>query len=546
MEYLNIGTAIQLQRLHYLPKLPPLLTQIRQVGAENLEILETEVEPEIRKLFPSTCKQKPLVLRQQQGLTARTPKRVGVVFSGGQASGGHNVISGLYDALLGLHHESRLFGFLGGPSGILNNQHIEITRDIVQRYRNQGGFDMLGSGRTKIDTIEQFENVAKVIDTLQLNGIVVIGGDDSNTNAALLAEYLKSKGLQISIIGVPKTIDGDLKNEQIEISFGFDTATKTFSDTIGNIARDALSAKKYYHFIRLMGRSASHIALECALQTHSNITLIGEEIQAKSMTFQMLVDAICDGICRREAEKGKNYGVILLPEGVIEFIPEFKCLIEELNKLQNSDNLEKVLSSESYSCFSSLPSFIKKQLLMDRDPHGNVQVSKIETERLFISAVTEELERRKQKGRYKGKFNPQPHFLGYEGRCAYPSNFDAKYCYALGHIAALLIQQGLTSYMCTIKNLGCAVEEWECRCIPLVSMMGFEERQGKAKPVIRKALLDLKKAPFRAFEDSRDDWLMEDSYCFPGPIQFNGLPVVSEAVTLTLSLEQNLCVPLPY
>lgn len=556
MDYGFVGSALQLQRLHYQPKLPLLLTQIRQVGIEFLES-ENKIDPAIKKLFPHTFEQRPVIFNQKRGLASTTPKRVGVLFSGGQAAGGHNVVAGLFEALSALHHGSRLFGFLNGPSGLLNNEHIEITRQIVQQYRNQGGFDMLGSGRTKIETPEQFAAVMKVADALQLDGIVIIGGDDSNTNAALLAEYMQAQRFQISIIGVPKTIDGDLKNEHIEISFGFDTACKVYSDIIGNIARDSLSAKKHYHFIKLMGRSASHIALECALQTHSNITLIGEEVFAKSQTLPMLIEYICDIICVR-AENDKNYGVILLPEGIIEFIPDFRILISELNALldfrkpqraeldkltdsiQRQDYLKKLLSQGAYSCFISLPLFIQEQLLMDRDPHGNVQVSKIETERLFISAVQQELEQRKKQGKYAGKFSAQAHFLGYEGRSCFPSNFDAKYCFGLGHVAALLIQHELTGYMCAIKNLGRALDDWECRGVPFVSMIALEERHGKSKPVIRKALVDLKKSPFRAFEDSREEWACSDSYCYPGSIQFSGLPAVTEAVTITLSLEQNL------
>ncbi len=554
MDFSYNNSPLQLQRLYYQPKLPNILSQLRQVGETTQESQEQSIDPAIKKLFPQTCNQKPILFTLQSTLsTSHTPKRVGVVLSGGQAPGGHNVIIGLFDALQSLHHESRLFGFLNGPSGILKNEYIEITRDIVQRYRNQGGFDMIGSGRTKIETPEQFQAAAVTADALQLDAFVIIGGDDSNTNAAILAEYLKAKGLQVDVIGVPKTIDGDLKNEHIEISFGFDTAAKTYSDIIGNIARDALSAKKYYHFVKLMGRSASHIALECALQTHANLTLIGEEVFVRGMTLRSITQEITDLICHR-AEHGKNYGLILIPEGIIEFIPEFRILISELNTLlapekthaavlENLEEtgrktyLEKQLSQEAFACFTSLPSLIQDQLLMDRDPHGNVQVSKIETERLFISTVAHELSKRKKEGTYNGKFNPQPHFLGYEGRSCFPSNFDAKYCYALGHVAALLINSNATGYMCSIKNLAGPVEEWQCGGVPLVSMLVLEERHGKSKPVIRKALVNLKGEPFRAFDDARSVWALEDCYAFPGPIQFSGLPAVSESITVTLSLE---------
>lgn len=550
------ATPFQLQRLHYMPKLPEILLNLRQVGAEFQPHDTSQTPQQIKDKFPQTIHQPAVAFKKLNGLPAHTPKRVGVVLSGGQAPGGHNVIVGLYDALQTLHHESRLFGFLGGPSGIVNNQTIEITRDIAQRYRNQGGFDMIGSGRTKIETPEQFQAALKTVDALQLDAIVIIGGDDSNTNAAHLAEFFKSKGLNISVIGVPKTIDGDLKNEYIETSFGFDTASKTYSDIIANIAKDAISAKKYYHFIKLMGRSASHITLECALQTHPNFTLIAEEVAASKKTLHEITNQICDIICQR-AEKGKDYGVVLLPEGVIEFIPEFKRLIADLNtllspELQHGANLQKqktseerlnylknILSADSYTCLLSIPAIIQDQLLLDRDPHGNVQVSKIETERMFIAAVSQELEKRKNAGKYNGKFNAQPHFLGYEGRSCYPSNFDSQYCYSLGHVAALLIQNNLTGYMASVTNLTAPVAEWECSGIPLTSMLALEERQGKQKIVIEKALVDLKGAPFRVFDDLRGDWQIEDDYRFPGPIQFSGLPVVTESITLTLALERN-------
>ncbi len=551
-----IMSPLQNQRLSYLPKLPALLSHLRQVGIAYQPCDPSKVQPSILEKFPHTACQPSIAFKHVSGLPPHTPKRVGVVFSGGQASGGHNVIVGLFDALLTLHPDSRLFGFVGGPSGIINNSYIEITRDLAHRYRNMGGFDMIGSGRTKIDTPEQFEAAAKTADALRLDAFVIIGGDDSNTNAALLAEYFKGKGLQISVIGVPKTIDGDLKNCDIEISFGFDTACKTYSDIIGNIARDALSAKKYYHFIKLMGRSASHIALECALQTHPNLTLIGEEVTYTRKTLRDLTVEISDLICKR-ADKGMHYGVILLPEGIIEFIPEFRKLISELNVLlapnavhstelakwtspeERLAYIKKILTLESFACFSSIPALIQDQLLTDRDPHGNVHVSGIETEKLFISTVSEELAARKRAGTYKGKFSPQAHFLGYEGRSCFPSNFDAQYCYVLGHAAALLIQNNVTGYMCTIGNLTAPVEEWECGGTPLAGMLIMEERHGKPVPVIKKALVDLRGAPYKAFQDLSPDWQLEDKYRFPGPIQFTGHHDVTDALTYTLLLETN-------
>ncbi|MFA6915776.1 MAG: diphosphate--fructose-6-phosphate 1-phosphotransferase [Parachlamydiales bacterium] len=546
-------SPLQLQRQQYQPKLPSILEHLRQVGGHFKALDGNEADPSILSLFPQTKDQDEIVFSIQSGLPAHTPKRVGVLFSGGQASGGHNVITGLFDALVNLHHESRLFGFLGGPSGLISDQHVEITHDLVQKYRNQGGFDMIGSGRTKIETSAQYEAALYTAEHLKLDAIVIIGGDDSNTNAALLAEFIKSKGRNICVIGVPKTIDGDLKNEHIEISFGFDTASKTFADIIGNIARDALSAKKYYHFIRLMGRSASHIALECALQTHPNYVVIAEEVLEKAKTLQNITDEICDVISRRAAA-GKNYGIILLPEGIIEFIPEFRLLINELNTVLAPDKphalaldaatdkkalLSTLLSDASNQCFKSIPQAIQEQLLMDRDPHGNVQVSKIETEKLFITAVEKELEERKQKGLFQGKFSAQGHFLGYEGRSCYPSNFDSQYCNALGYVAALLIQMRATGYIATVSRLAEAVDEWQCGGIPLVKMMAMEERHGKQKPVIKKALVDLNNAPFKTLAKLRDSWVQEDKYCFPGPIQFAGLPALTEGRTFTLLLESS-------
>jgi pyrophosphate--fructose-6-phosphate 1-phosphotransferase len=486
----------------------------------------------------------------------RPPLRVGVVLSGGQASGGHNVITGLFDALKRLNPESRLFGFLNGPAGIIKNQQIELTSELLNSYRNQGGFDLIGSGRTKLEAQSDLEAAEKAVASLSLDGLVIIGGDDSNTNAALLAEYFCRKKVACSVVGVPKTIDGDLKNSAIEASFGFDTACKTYAELIGNLMRDALSAKKYYYFVKLMGRSASHIALECALQTHPNWTLIGEEVAQKKQTLEQLVSQLADLIASR-AEAQKNYGVFLIPEGILEFIPEVKMLIVELNQLLAGDSiyvaaLEKLGSSEqkveyisrfltpeSQRCCRTFPTEIQAQLLIGRDAHGNVQVSKIETERLFIDLVKKELKKRAKLGAYSGSFSPQPFFLGYEGRACLPTNFDAQYCYALGHVAALLINQKKTGYICSIRNLHLPTEQWEAGAEPLTTMIGFEDRHGQTKPVIAKAYVDLHGGPFKQFSAQREAWKMEDQYRYPGPIQFFGPTALTDATTITLQLEKN-------
>lgn len=461
-----------------------------------------------------------------------------MVLSGGQAAGGHNVIIGLFDALKKLNPNSQLFGFLDGPSGIIKNKHRELKADELHRYRNTGGFDLLGSGRTKIETPEQFASSLETVKNLNLDGLVIIGGDDSNTNAALLAQYFKKNGCKTTVVGVPKTIDGDLKNQYIEISFGFDTACKTYADIIGNIMRDTLSAKKYWYFTKLMGRSASHVTLEVALQTHPNLAWIGEEVKANKRTLESLVKEAADLIIRR-SESGKDYGVILIPEGIIEFIPEVSQLIKELNLLiakgiKEESEIAKNLSDASKHSFSIIPALVKQQLLFDRDPHGNVQVSKIETERLFITMVEEELQRR----HFKGKFSPQPLFLGYEGRSAYPSNFDCQYCNALGYAAALLINERANGYICCVQNLTEPVEDWTIGGVPLIAMIHQEERKGKFVPVIEKALVDLKGPVFAAFNKKRDSWKMEDHYQFPGPIQFWGPTEITDATTLTLDYEK--------
>ncbi|MEW5814182.1 MAG: diphosphate--fructose-6-phosphate 1-phosphotransferase, partial [Spirochaetota bacterium] len=480
-------------------------------------------------------------------------RNIGVVLSGGQAPGGHNVIAGLFDALKKGSPASKLFGFLGGPAGILEDKAIDLTARYIDQFRNTGGFDIIGSGRTKLEKEEQFDKCIEVCNNRAISALVIIGGDDSNTNAALMAEYFSRKNAGISVIGVPKTIDGDLKNEHIETSFGFDTATKTYSELIGNIARDANSAKKYWHFIKLMGRSASHICLECALQTQPNYAVISEEVENDQQTLDQIITEIVDIIVKR-SENRENFGVVLVPEGLIEFIPEIGKLISELNNLlaahepffktlntfeRQSEWINKNLSKDSSYAFSTLPNDIQRQLLMDRDPHGNVQVSRIETEKLLIELVEARLLELKNEGRYKGKFSPQSHFLGYEGRSAFPSNFDADYCYSLGYNAFMLIASGLTGYISAIKNLSKPADEWSAAGIPLTMMMTIEQRSGKLKPVIKKALVELDKKPFRLFAGKRADWGLKTSYIYPGAIQYFGPPEVCDQPTITLSLEHN-------
>lgn len=479
----------------------------------------------------------PIIRFTESKETLKTqPLRLGVVLSGGQAAGGHNVIIGLYDALKKLNPKSQLFGFLDGPSGIIKNIHKELVLEELNRFRNTGGFDLLGSGRTKIESPEQFVSSLETVKKLDLDGLVIIGGDDSNTNAALLAQYYRENNCKTCVVGVPKTIDGDLKNSFIEISFGFDTACKTYSEIIGNVMRDTLSAKKYWYFIKLMGRSASHVTLEAALQTQPNLAWISEEVLAKKRTLSDLVAEAADLVSKRSAS-GKNYGIVLIPEGIIEFIPEVKLLIKELNTLLadgKAESIETLLTEASKRCFLAIPKDVRAQLLYDRDPHGNVQVSKIETERLFIQMVKEELKRR----RFKGKFDPQPMFLGYEGRAAFPSNFDCQYCYALGYVAALLIQSKASGYICSIQNLTEPVEDWTIAGIPLIAMIHQEERNGKVVPVIEKALVDLDGPVFAAFNAMRQKWALEDHYHSPGPIQFWGPPEIADATTLTLDYEK--------
>ncbi|NLF82787.1 MAG: diphosphate--fructose-6-phosphate 1-phosphotransferase, partial [Candidatus Gastranaerophilales bacterium] len=530
-------SPLQKARSEYKPKLPAALKS----GIKNLKVVKGAATTaagdvdQIKKMFPNVFGAEVITFEPGQDAGAQKTINAGVILSGGQAPGGHNVIAGIFDALKEANPENKLYGFLGGPSGIIDGKYMELTADYVQEYRNTGGFDIIGSGRTKLETPEQFEKALATCKKLGISAIMIIGGDDSNTNAALLAEYMKAKGEDIQVIGVPKTIDGDLKNEQIETSFGFDTATKVYSELIGNIQRDANSAKKYWHFIKLMGRSASHIALECALKTRPNITLISEEIAEKKMSLAQIIDYMADIIAKR-AEAGKNFGIALIPEGLIEFIPEMKELISNLNdqlaEAENKDEYKKLcgwdvkiayikglLRDRNSDLFNSLPKSIQIQLLLDRDPHGNVQVSKIETEKLLTEMLEAKLAKMKAEGTFKGKFATQSHFFGYEGRCAAPSNFDADYCYSLGYNAFALIQAGLTGYISSVRSLINPAENWIAGGIPLTSMMNIEKRHGEFKPVIKKALVELDGAPFRYFAQNRETWALEDCYLYPGPIQ---------------------------
>jgi diphosphate-dependent phosphofructokinase len=528
-------SPLQKERVDYCPKTPPLLELLPTLVAFPDEKTFVAQESEsIKNLFPHTSKNPFLSFKLVPLTQALPPLRIGVVLSGGQAPGGHNVIAGLFDGLKDIHPDCVLVGFLDGPEGIIKNKFIEITKELLFSYRNQGGFDIIGSGRSKIETSEQFEAAEKTVLSLGLNGLVIIGGDDSNTNAAFLAEYFKKKEIPLNVVGVPKTIDGDLKNEFIEISFGFDTACKVYSEMIGNILKDSLSSKKYYFFIKLMGRSASHITLECALKTHPNLALIGEEIAEKQLTLKDVVQLIVTMIVKR-AEKGKNYGVILIPEGIIEFIPDVSRMLKELNSiLANGDFKPELMSPESLETFNTFPKDIQKQLLFDRDSHGNVQVSKIESERFLMELVGIELEKLEKEIKYKGKFSPQPLFLGYEGRSALPSNFDADYCYTLGNAAAVLLNNHASGYMACVKNLSKPYNEWEIFGVPIHTMLHQEVRGGKEKTVIKKALVDLASKPFIQFQEKRELWMYEDDYLSPGPIQFFGPPKFADSAPLTL------------
>ena len=542
-------SLLQRERAAYQPKLPKGLQGAVKVqeGEPTQSVGDQE---EIKKLFPNTYGM-PLV-EFVPGDEAMSQKiNVGVILSGGQPPGGHNVISGIFDAVKKLNPENKLYGFLMGPGGLVDHNYKELTAEIIDDYRNTGGFDMIGSGRTKLEKEDQFEKGLEIIRELGINAIVIIGGDDSNTNACVLAEYYAAKNYGVQVIGAPKTIDGDLKNDQIETSFGFDTATKTYSEVIGNIERDANSARKYWHFIKLMGRSASHIALECALQTQPNICLISEEIEQKDMTLNQIVEGIAQSVADRAAA-GNNFGVVLIPEGLIEFIPSIGRLIDELNDLlaahgEEYKNLEANeqkkyilahLSAENAETFKTLPGDVARQLSLDRDPHGNVQVSLIETEKLISDMVADKLAEWKNEGKFVGKFAAIHHFFGYEGRCAAPSNFDADYCYALGVSAVQLIANGKTGYMAIVKNTTAPTDEWKAGGVPITMMMNMERRNGEMKPVIRKALVELDGAPFKKFAEKRDEWAKETCYVYPGPIQYWGPASVCDRTTRTLSLEQ--------
>ncbi len=546
-------SALQVARAAYAPKLPKALQGAVAI-AEGEKTQSVADQAEIEKLFPNTYGM-PLLTFESAKEQADLPQvNVGVILSGGQAPGGHNVISGIYDGLKKLNQANKIYGFLGGPGGLVDNEYMELTDEIIDEYRNTGGFDIIGSGRTKLEEEWQFDKGAENCKALDINAIVIIGGDDSNTNACVLAEYYLQKGNGIQVVGCPKTIDGDLKNEMIETSFGFDTACKVYSELIGNIMRDANSAKKYWHFIKLMGRSASHIGLECALQTQPNACIISEEVEQKAQTLGEVVDDLAKVIAKRAAN-GEDFGVALIPEGLVEFIPEMKTLIAELNDLlaEGTDKAEtfqalrkserlawvaKHITPESAEVFTSLPEGIATQLTLDRDPHGNVQVSKIETEKLLIEMVEKRLKKMNKAGEYVGKFSAQNHFFGYEGRCAAPSNFDADYCYSLGYTASVLLSEGKSGYMSSVRNTTAPAEEWIAGGVPVTMMMNMEKRHGHMKPVIQKALVELDGKPFKAFAAKRDEWAVKTSFVYPGPIQYFGPTEVCDPTTKTLEIEQ--------
>ena len=543
-------SALQIARAAYVPKMPVALRgSVRAVEGAATEAAGDKEE--IKRLFPHTYGMPAVTFERGDAADPMPPINAGVILSGGQAPGGHNVIAGLFDGLKAANPESRLFGFILGPGGLVEHKYMELTADIIDEYRNTGGFDMIGSGRTKLERREQFDKGLEILKELGISALVIIGGDDSNTNAAVLAEYYRSIGAGVSVIGCPKTIDGDLKNDLIETSFGFDTACKVYSEVIGNIQRDCNSARKYWHFIKLMGRSASHIALECALQTHPNVCIISEEVEANDLSLDEIVNRIARVVARRAAE-GNNFGTVLIPEGLIEFIPAMKRLIAELNDFLARNKAEfkmikksvrhsyliSKLSKENAALYASLPEGVARQLALDRDPHGNVQVSLIETEKLLAERVDNRLSEWKEEGRYRGKFATQMHFFGYEGRCAAPSNYDADYCYSLGYAASCLIRAGKTGYMASVRNTTAPAEEWTAGGIPITMMMNMEQRDGVMKPVIRKALVQLDGAPFRAYAAMRDEWAMTTDYVYPGPIQYFGPSEVCDAPTKTLQLEQ--------
>ncbi len=548
-------SPLQKARYEYQPKLPGMLRNgVAEIcvkeGAETASVADQD---KIKALFPNTYGKKEITFEKGTNTSVAKKQVVGVILSGGQAPGGHNVITGLYDALKAADKSNVLLGFKGGPDGLLKNDFVEFDDKFIDSYRNTGGFDIIGSGRTKLETEEQFAIVTENAKKNGLTAIVIIGGDDSNTNAATLAEYMAANNTGVQVIGCPKTIDGDLKNEDIEASFGFDTATKTYSEVIGNIERDANSAKKYWHFIKVMGRSASHVALECALETQPNICLIGEEVKAKSMSLSQITNYIADSVEKRAAN-GDNFGVAIIPEGIVEFVPEFSALIAEINELlagektdafnalpdwqAKYDFIKSGLSASAFAVFDLLPVGIQQQLFLERDPHGNVQVSLIESEKLFSELVKNELAKRKAAGTYKGKFSALHHFFGYEGRCAFPSNFDADYCYSLGYNAFMLIQYGYTGYLSKVSNISKSADEWVAGGMPITKMMNIERRNGADKPVIRKALVELDGKPFKYFEANRDKWAVETCFTYPGAIQYFGPSEVCDRTTVTLALEQ--------
>ena len=538
---------LQIARAEYQPKLPQALKGY-VCAKEGEPTHSVGNQDEIKAMFPNTYGM-PIIEFVPGEKKDFKPFNVGVILSGGQAPGGHNVICGLFDGIKSLNSESKLYGFILGPGGLVDHKYMELTSDIIDEYRNTGGFDIIGSGRTKLEKVDQFEKGIEILRELGIQALVIIGGDDSNTNACVLAEYYAAKKYGVQVIGCPKTIDGDLKNEQIETSFGFDTACKTYSELIGNIQRDCNSARKYWHFIKLMGRSASHIALECALQCQPNICLISEEVEAKAMSLDDVVEYIANAVVER-AKDGNNFGTVLIPEGLIEFIPAIKKLIAELNDILATPEAQAVgrenqidyvkahLSAENLAVFNSLPADVASQLALDRDPHGNVQVSLIETEKLLSQMVEEKLNQWKAEGKYNGKFAAQHHFFGYEGRCAAPSNYDADYCYSLGYNASRLIANGKTGYMSIIKNTTAPADQWIAGGVPITMMMNMEKRNGEMKPVIKKALVELDGAPFKYFASKRKEWAKKTAYVYPGPIQYFGPTEVCDQPTMTLKLEQ--------
>ncbi|MCI5818121.1 MAG: diphosphate--fructose-6-phosphate 1-phosphotransferase [Prevotella sp.] len=542
-------STLQQVRLSYEPKLPQALKGSVKIK-EGEATQSVDNQEQIKALFPNTYGM-PIIEFETSDKAISKSLNVGVILSGGQAPGGHNVITGIFDTVKRLDPNNKVYGFILGPGGLVDHNYIEITKDFIDEYRNTGGFDMIGSGRTKLEKVEQFEKGYEIIKQLDIKAIVIIGGDDSNTNACVLAEYYAAKNYGVQVIGCPKTIDGDLKNEQIETSFGFDTATKTYSELIGNIERDCNSARKYWHFIKLMGRSASHIALECALQCQPNVCIISEEVKAKNLTLNQIIDNLCNTIAARAANNN-NFGVVLIPEGLIEFIPSIGKLIEELNDLlathgndykgldeeAQREYIMAHLSEENKDTFATLPKAVARQLSLDRDPHGNVQVSLIETEKLISDMCEAKLNQMKAEGKYNGKFAALHHFFGYEGRCATPSNYDADYCYALGTSAAHLIANGKTGYMAIVKNTTKPTDEWIAGGVPITMMMNLERRNGEMKPVIRKALVDLNGKPFKTLVENREKWAIDTCYIFPGPIQYWGPSEVCDRPTKTLALEK--------